>query len=171
MPTPIIAGYNNDGTPYYVDTSPAGGYIGLENDPNAYQGSGPGPTANNLAGAGIPGYTNTSTPPALGNWQLPSLSQGFDAILQGVLHPFSTITGNTGQMNSDVAAGKGPLSSATSAISSLEAGAAAFLNILTDVPRVATIAIGLILLIIGGFALTGRNVTEVITSAARAGAE
>jgi hypothetical protein len=171
MPTPIIAGYNKDGSPYYVDTSPAGGYIGLENDPNAYQGMGPGPTAVNLAGAGVPGYTNSSTPPTLGKWQIPSLSQALNAALDGLLHPIDSLTGNTNNMDSAIVAGKGPLSTATSAIGSLESGAAAFLNILTDVPRVATIAIGLILLIIGGFALTGRNVTEVITSAAKAGAE
>jgi hypothetical protein len=89
---------------------------------------------------------------------LPSFGQAADAILQGVLHPLDTLTGkNTAAMNKDVAAGTGPATNAVKSVS----GA---LDFITDIPRVATTILGLILIIAGIFALSAGSAARVIVN-------
>lgn len=101
---------------------------------------------------------NRGTTSTLGPWQIPSLSQALDAITQGIFHPFNTVTGsNIQQMNKDVASGQGPVTSTVK-------GAAAAFNFITDIPRVTTTVLGLILIIAGIFALSQGAAARVIVN-------
>lgn len=88
-----------------------------------------------------------------------SLGSAGDALLQGILHPWDTFTGNTAQMNEDLKKGAGPVSSLTSAF-----------DFITDIPRVATTLLGLILIIAGIFALSRGPVINIAANAIKTAA-
>lgn len=81
-----------------------------------------------------------------------------DAFLQGILHPLDTLSGqNTVQMNADAASTGNAVSKAVSSTGSA-------LSFLTDIPRLVTSLLGLILIIVGLFALTRGPVVNIVSS-------
>ena len=82
---------------------------------------------------------------------LPDLSTAADAILQGIMHPWDTITGaNAGTKPP-------PIVSSTTAA----------LNFITDIGRVTTTVLGLILIIAGIFALARGPAVQIVGGALR----
>lgn len=95
---------------------------------------------------------------------LPSLSQAADALFQGILHPLDTLTGkNTGTMNDQIAAGHGPVTSTVGAATSA-------VSFITDIPRVVTAILGLIMIIAGIFALSKGPAVNIVSSAVKTAA-
>lgn len=83
-----------------------------------------------------------------------------DAILQGLnpLNLFDVLSGNTTQLNQALQNGTGPLETMGSAVDSAK-GALAFIS---DIPRVITSVLGLILIIAGIFALSRGPAVEIV---------
>lgn len=112
--------------------------------------------------------SNSNTAPASSNGFWGGLTQGGDAILQGILHPFDTLTGhNTDQMNADIKGGKGGVSEVIGAVSDAVSGTSAAVKFITDIPRVATTILGLILIIAGIFALSRGPAVQIVGSAVK----
>jgi hypothetical protein len=149
MPMEPIAGYNPDGSPYYGPDQ-FGMYIGRESDNLSnwtYSGTG------STAGSGLPGSTLVSTQTPIST--IPTWSQLGDAILQGLSNPFATLTGQgTAQMNAQIAAGQGPVSGTL----------AEFKN--WSIARVVTILLGIILIVVGLFALAKGPAVQIVSSSA-----
>lgn len=86
--------------------------------------------------------------------QLPSLSQILDAGLQGILHPLDTFT-NPSAAAASVAAGNGPIQSAT-------ATAGSFFDFIGNIPRVATLVVGALFIAAGLFSLAGGRTIHIV---------
>lgn len=115
-----------------------------------------GVTAAPLTGAaGI--LPSTASPSTNNNGSLGKLG---DALLQGLnpLNLFDVLSGNTGALDQALQNGTGPLETAGKTVDSVE-GAIAFL---TDIPRVLTSVLGLILIVAGIFALSRGPAVQVV---------
>lgn len=97
-------------------------------------------------------------PDYLGPWSIPSLSQVLGGFTQGIIHPLDTFTGtNTDAMNKSA----GDTGKAVASVGAL-------LGIVTDVPRMATIVVGGLLLAAGIFAIAGSKPPVYINPIAKA---
>lgn len=104
-------------------------------------------------------------------WGGLSFGTALDAIGQGLAHPFDTLTGNnTAQMNTDLKSGKAGISGLISGVSDAVSGTSAAIKFITDIPRVATTLLGLILIIAGIFALSRGPAIQIVGSAIKRGA-
>lgn len=87
-----------------------------------------------------------------------SLGSAADAILQGILHPLDTLSGKN--------AGTTP----PPTVSGIGSGVGSALGFITDIPRVATSVLGLILIIAGIFALSRGPAINIVSSAIKTAA-
>lgn len=116
----------------------------------------------------LPQHTDTVAASDSNFWGGSSIGGGLDAFVQGIMHPLDTLTGtNTAQMNADVKAGKGGISQAIGAVSDAVSGTNAAIKFITDIPRVATTVLGLILIIAGIFALSRGPAVQIVSSAVK----
>jgi len=100
-----------------------------------------------------PGQGPADNPNAL-NW-----SNAIGAIVQGfTTNPFTTFFGNKDEQNAQAAAKGAAIGSAADSVASV----GTLLKIVTDVPRMVTIFIGLILLIAGLFLLGNRTIVQAV---------
>lgn len=126
-------------------------------------GAGININANDVTAAPANMLPDNSHAPASGQGFWGGLTEGGDAILQGFLHPLDTFTGaNHSQMNADLKSGKGGVSEVIGAVSDAVSGTSAALKFITDIPRVATTLLGLILIIAGIFALSRGPAVQIV---------
>lgn len=102
----------------------------------------------------------------------PSFSSGLNAIVQGFMHPLDTLSGNNkAAMNASATSGSGGVGDAVSGfvggLTGAASGTAKALGFITDLPRVATTLLGLIVLIAGIFALSKGPAIQVVGSIAK----
>lgn len=160
---------------YYVDAASAvagarasalGVFPSLPDNENAIFGNFGG----NTAGSGIPSGNSVSFDlggnVTAGSSGTPSVlpatkSLGAASFLNGVLHPLDSLKGLFDPAQAAANAGQDQATGNT-----IDSGKAA-LAFITDIPRVATTLLGLILVIAGIFALTKGPAVNIVTSAVR----
>ncbi len=109
----------------------------------------------NSVSMGIPkGFFDPGQPDTSNTKDL-TFGSGLGALVQGFTHPFDTFFGNQSEQNA-AAASKG------AAVDSVTGGVTGLLKIVTDVPRMVTIFIGLVLLIAGLFMLGNRTIIQAV---------
>lgn len=129
-------------------------------------GAGININANQVEAAPSSMLPGAQSAPSSGFWGGLSWGSALDAIGQGFLHPLDTVTGhNTAQMNTDAKSGKGPVSDVVGAVTDVVSGTSSAVKFITDIPRVATTLLGLILIIAGIFALSRGPAVQIVGGA------
>jgi len=87
---------------------------------------------------------------------------GIGAIIQGFTHPYDTFFGNRDEQNA-AAADKG---NAVKAVGDTVGGVGRLLAIVTDIPRMVTLILGVALIIIGLLMLNNRTIVQAVRAVA-----
>jgi hypothetical protein len=137
-------------------SAPSSGALSIFNQENASYWGGNPAASGSVAGSGIPGSSTAKSPASF--WTDPlhyDFGPAIDNALSGIpiLGPLNKLLGSTADPNS-------PLSAATSTTSSA-------LAFITDIPRVVTTLLGLVLIIAGIFALSRGPAVNIVSSAVR----
>lgn len=109
-------------------------------------------------GAGLPALPSVSLDIGTGN----SFFDALGAIEQGLLHPIDTFTQTQAQRQAASDANSTQLQGAASTATSVASGVSSLLNIVTDIPRLATILVGGLLLAAGIFSIAGGSHKDII---------